>query len=450
MTDTFYSISLSLTPMDWRSHPQYFDLKRISIMFPKKPFTWISTLYFMQGFPFAIVMIVSTIFYKMLGIENSKIAFYTSLLTLPWFLKPLVAPLLEIIASKKIIILTTEFLMSALLFCLALSLFEKNISFIFITSWFILAFLAISSAIHDIVTDGFYILNLSLPEQKKYVGLRSSCYHLARFTSSGLAIMLIGFATTYFSTLFSWQITFLFFGIIFFLIAIYHRFVLPETENIIFNLSVLKRSTSMIAMTFKQFRTLPYFSSMLFFLIIYNSAEAQLIKIVPLFLFDPKTQGGLGLTTADVGLIYGSLGVVSLMLGVICGSLLSNRWEIRFFLSIGALLALLTNMSYLILVFSQNLHLIVIALIIMATQFAFGISNSAYMAYLLNLIQDQEYRMSIYAAAASTMSLGITLFASISGYVLLLLTYHYFFIWISFLGVFIFIYSAYFLKMDEE
>ncbi len=150
---------------------------------------WIPSLYFSEGLPYVIVMTVSVIMYKKLGISNTEIALYTSWLYLPWVIKPFWSPLVEVLRTKRWWIVVMQLLIGAGL---------AGVAFTIPTSDFLqytLAFLwlmAFSSATHDIAADGFYMMPLTTHEQAWFVGIRSTFYRLAMITGQGLLVMLAG------------------------------------------------------------------------------------------------------------------------------------------------------------------------------------------------------------------------------------------------------------------
>jgi MFS transporter, PAT family, beta-lactamase induction signal transducer AmpG len=156
----------------------------------RNPWTWIPTIYFAQGIPYVVVMLVSVIMYKRLGISNTDIALYTSWLYLPWVIKPLWSPLVDLVKTKRAWIIAMQLLVGAGLGGIALSIpapdfFKYTLAFMWL--------LAFSSATHDIAADGFYMLGLSKHDQAWFVGVRSTFYRIAMITGQGLLIILAGY-----------------------------------------------------------------------------------------------------------------------------------------------------------------------------------------------------------------------------------------------------------------
>lgn len=412
----------------------------------KKPvYQWLLSLYFIQGLPFALVTTVSTIFYKNLGVTNINNILFTSLLALPWAIKPILAPLLEILSTKKKIIITTQLLMGFACFLLA---FSVNLSHFFMISLCFFFIIAVLSTLYDITSDGFYLINLTDKQRAYYVGIRSFCYQSAILMASGLAVMIAGFLFFYLDKKTTWELIFLFFSGLFLLLTAYHWCFLPETEKIKFEFkqqcykSIFSHSRLILA----KFTKLPHLILVILFLIFYNSTQGQLIKIVPLFLLDSHQQGGLQLSTSTVGMIYGSVGVIAIMLGSLCSSFFISRYAIKPLLSTFTLLTIICNLGYIVLSLNQTQNFWVISSVVSLGKFSFGLSNSAYFVYLIKLVSDKEYAMTFYAIGTALMSLGAAIAGILSGYIEYLIGYQYFFIWILFLGLIIYFYTLFFVN----
>src|SRR5581483_823944 len=148
------------------------------------PARWVPSLYFAEGMPFFAVSLIAGILYKRLGFSNDTIAFYTSWLLLPWSLKPLWSPLLEMYRSKKFFVVTLEIAGGLGLLLVALTLpFSPSILHYFCLSVAIFSVISVCSSTHDIAADGLYIASLSAKEQAAYAGWQGGFYNVARFFS---------------------------------------------------------------------------------------------------------------------------------------------------------------------------------------------------------------------------------------------------------------------------
>jgi len=156
----------------------------------RSPWFWVPSLYFAEGIPYIVVMTISVIMYKRMGISNADIALYTSWLYLPWVIKPLWSPFVELFRTKRFWIVTMQLLIGAALASVALSIpVPKTFQFTLAFFWL----LAFSSATHDIAADGFYMLGLSQHQQAWFVGIRNTFYRLAMLTGQGLLVILAGY-----------------------------------------------------------------------------------------------------------------------------------------------------------------------------------------------------------------------------------------------------------------
>ena len=278
------------------------------------PWYWIPTLYFISGLPNVTVMTVSVILYKAMGISNTEIAFYTAWLYLPWVIKPLWSPFVDILKTKRWWIISMQW-------CIGLAL--AGVAFLLPTSFFFSATLAMfwlmafASATHDIAADGFYMLGLSEFQQSYFVGIRSTCYRLSTLFAQGALVALAGWLELTTGNIpIAWMITIGLMSAIFCLGAIYHQFILPKPAK---DSGKPDRSASDIlkefANTFATFFKKPGIMTALAFMLLYRLPEAQLVKMINPFLLDPVSEGGLGLTTLEVGLTYGTVGIIGLIIG---------------------------------------------------------------------------------------------------------------------------------------
>src|SRR5262245_2075569 len=160
-----------------------------SLAVDRGPWWWVPTLYFAQGVPYVVVMTVAVMMFKRLGVDNTRIALYTSWLYLPYAIKPLWSPLVQRIGTRRAWVIVMQLLVAAGLACVALALPLDSFPRWSLVS---LAAVAICSATHDVAADGFYLLALSSHEQAWFVGIRSTAYRLAMIAGQGLLVMLAG------------------------------------------------------------------------------------------------------------------------------------------------------------------------------------------------------------------------------------------------------------------
>lgn len=406
-----------------------------------KPSYWIPSLYFAQALPYILITVVSSILYKNFAVSNAIIAFYTSLFALPWVLKPLLAPLLEHATDKKLLILVLEFMLAIMAILLALCLKLNNF---FLVTVFVFLLSAFISTLHDISSDGFYIICLDKKAQAMFVGVRSLSYQFGRLVCQGGLVFIAGFFTVYYGKLLAWQLVLVVFSAMMLTLVIYHNNTLPSDKNIT---QVTKEKTYNIFFTFKrvyaELLSMPNILSILAFTIFYNFPESQLLKIIPLFMMDNSQQSGLGINTTMVGLIFGGVGTIGMLIGITLSGILFAKSTVKQYLVPITMFLGLTNIGYLFLSYYLPHSIWLIGCVVFAALFSYGLSNGAYMIFLLYTFGRGSYPMSSYAVGTALMSLGVMFAGAISGYMQYWLGYTYFFIWIICANICIIIFSWY-------
>ncbi len=397
----------------------------------KSPWTWVPSLYFAQGIPYVIVNVVSVIFYKRLGLSNSQIAFYTSWLYLPWVIKPLWSPFLEMYRTKRFWVVSLQLFMGAALGAVALSVPVASSLQLTLAFFWLIAF---SSATHDIAADGFYMLALDQNKQSLFVGIRSTAYRIAMITGQGLLIILAGYLETHANkgtgnVAFAWSVSFFAIAVVFTCFAIYHFFLLPAPAADISVSVPSKQIWEQFKITFADFFRKPGILLTLSFLLIYRFGEAQLVKLASPFLLDKRELGGLGLNTESVGFIYGTVGIIALTIGGILGGVLVSRhglkrWIWWMFLAIN-----LPHVLYVWLAFFQPTDFFLINLCVAGEQFGYGFGFAAYLIYML-YVSEGKYKTAHYALCTGFMALSMMIPGLISGKIEELLGYKLFFVWI--------------------
>ncbi len=412
----------------------------------KRPLTWIATLYYMQGIPYAVVSLLTVIMYKNFNVSNTKIAFFTSLLILPWSFKPFWSPLLERIATKRQLTLFFQLILSVLFFILGFTLFNKHYFSLGIIIFMLIGFF---SASYDITADGLYLVNLTNEQQTRFVGIRSFFYQLARFSCQGGLVMIAGILMSKYGPNRAWMAIYFILSSLTFLFLLYHYKALPEKESKHSLAAKLFSHAHSSISIWKEFFKIPSIVNFLCVLLLFNLPEAQLLKMTPLFLLDNNTNGGLQLTTTEVGFILGLIGVACLMFGALITGWVITRFSLVKAFPWIALLTVITNISYIYLSLTNHPNIYIATILIGLAQFAFGLSNSAYMAYILRKVSIEKYRMTYYAIATAIMALGMAAPAAVSGYLQHLLGYSLFFTWILVCGIFIYILTCFTVKHDH-
>ena len=420
------------------------------MLFPHKisPWKWIPSLYFAQGIPYVTVMTIAVIFYKRMEISNTDIALYTSWLYLPWVLKPLWSPFIDILKTKRWWIISMQILIGAGLagvaFCIPASLFfQATLAFFWL--------LAFASATHDIAADGFYMLALNSHEQSLYVGIRNTFYRIAMISGQGLLIMLAGILEIHTENIsLAWSITFFILSGIFIMICLYHKYILPypPEDKVSGNIYTAKTIWKEFLQTFISFFKKKEIVSGLFFMLTFRLSESQLLKLESPFMLDPKEAGGLELTTGEVGLVYGTVGVLALTIGGIIGGIVASRQGLKFWLWPMTLAITLPNLVYVYLSYLQPNNLILINSAVAIEQFGYGFGFTAYMLYMISFANG-KHKTAHYAICTAFMALGMMLPGMIAGWLQDMIGYKQFFIWVMICTLPAYL-SVAFLKVDPK
>ena len=387
---------------------------------------WIPTLYFGQGIPYVAVMLLSVILYKNMGVSNTDIALYTSWLYLPFVIKPLWSPFVDMFRSKRWWIVWLELVIGAAFALVALTLPLDNFFRVTLAVFWLLAF---SAATHDIASDGFYMLGLVPHEQAAYVGIRSTFFRLSMITGQGGLVYLAGKFTEITGNLtLAWCIVFSLLSAMFLLLFVYHSFSLPRPAN-----DVARVDSGGVAKTFvlifAKFLKKKEIVSILLFLLLYRFAEAQLVKIAPVFMLDSPEKGGLGLSTATVGVVYGTIGMIALSIGGMLSAYLIARHGMKRWLWIMALAIHVPNLAFVYLAIALPTNVNVIASLVAAEQFGYGFGFTSYVLFMI-MTAKGEHQTAHYAICTGFMALGMMLPGMVSGWLQTQLGYANFFIWV--------------------
>ena len=394
----------------------------------KSPWCWIPTLYFGQGIPYVVVMTLSVIMYKNLGLSNTDIALYTSWLYLPWVIKPLWSPVVDMFKTKRYWIVTLQFFIGASLALVALTIPTAHFFQITLAVFWLMAF---SSATHDIAADGFYMLALKQHEQAAFVGVRSTFYRIAMIAGQGGLVFLAGEISAQTGNVaLAWSIIFFILAGMFIALFVYHRFVLPVPAS---DQPLLHDGqTDVVAgfvSTFTAFFKRPDIFVILAFLLLFRFGEAQALKLVAPFLLDPSDKGGLALTTSQVGLVYGTIGVLALTLGGLLGGYVISRHGLKRWIWPMLLSVHLPNLAFVFLAYALPTNVYVIGTAIAIEQFGYGFGFAAYLLFMI-MVADGVHKTAHYAICTGFMALGMMLPGMASGWIQTQLGYQHFFIWV--------------------
>ena len=391
------------------------------------PIRWVPSTWFAMGLPFVALAAASSIMYKDLGIGDASIAFWTSLIMLPWTLKPLWVPFLEMYKTRKFFVYTTQLLTGVLFGLVALSLQANSF---FSISIAILAIIAFSGATHDTAADGVYLNELSEKQQAQFVGWQGAFYNIAKIVSGGLLVFLAGILQKKMGIVNAWSIVMLIYAAIMIILGIYNMKALPEGKRsaAVHSASEAMATLKDVIVTFFQKKNI-WFG--LAFIVLYRFAEGQAIKITPLFFKAARAEGGLELSTQQIGLLYGVFGAAAFVIGSIAaGYFVSSKGLNRKTL---LLLCAIFNIpfaayAYLAIALPHNLYVIGSAVAI--EYFGYGFGFVGLILFIMQQIAPGKYKMAHYAFASGLMNLGFMVPSMISGMVSDYLGYREFFIWV--------------------
>jgi MFS transporter, PAT family, beta-lactamase induction signal transducer AmpG len=470
----------------------------------RNPWLWIPTLYFTQGIPYVMVMSVSVMMYKNFGVSNTDIAFFTSLLYFPWFLKFAWGPLIDMFKTKRFWTITMQLFVVITLFGIALSL---TIEIYWTLTLIVFALMAFASATHDIAADGFYMLSLEQQQQAALVGVRSTFYRVATIVGSGGLVVIAGQLASKMGVKGAWSVVFMITGTLFVLLFLYHKFILPfpkEDRNTLKNKKLSGTQIGLLAGGFILFAGFVYLSflvlgfilalfnvvspwntivstillviifiilfrtfvatfvekfeqsenkneallpfieflkafvifmqkkdiwNILGFLLFFRFAEAQLVKLVQPFLLDPRTEGGLGLTTSEVGIVYGTVGIIALTAGGLIGGYVISKNGLKWWLWPMVIIMHTPDLAFIYLSHYQPTNFVLINIAVAAEQFGYGFGFTAYLMFMI-MVSQGEHKTAHYAICTGIMALGMMLPGMYSGALQEQIGYPGFFQWV--------------------
>ena len=388
----------------------------------KKAWWWVPSLYFTQGLPYVLVVTVSVIMYKQLGLGNAEIGLYTSWLYLPWVLKPLWSPWVDLKGTKRRWFLWMQLLIALALFGVGLSVPTD----VFLTATLACFWMAaFASATNDIASDGYYMIALSEKKQSFFVGLRSTFYRLAMITGQGLIVILAVFLEQRLGDpARAWSVTMVFTAFLMLLLTVGNFFATP-----VYEVNRTSEGSQGFVKVLRDFFLKPGIGWAIAFILSYRLGESQLVKMAAPFLLDTDSAGGLNYSTEAVGTIYGTLGVLFLSAGGILGGILISRDGLKKWM-LPMLLALnLPNLLYALLAWTGEKSLWAVSGTVILEQFGYGFGFAAFLIYLIYISQG-PYKTAHYALATGFMALGMMLPGMASGFIQESLGYPGFFLWV--------------------
>ena len=391
----------------------------------KSPWLWVPSLYLTEGIPYIIITTVSVVMYTKLGVSNSDIGLYTSLLYLPWVIKPIWSPIVDLFGSKRKWFLTMQLVLALVFLGVGMTTPASNFFFLTLAFFWMGAF---ASATNDIASDGMYLIALKPDQQSFFVGLRGTFYRIGMITGNGLIVIIAGFLETSLGdNTQAWSWTMISVGGLMLILTLINFMTTPKVEEVQAEKTKEEKSFTKVFQTFFTKRNI---ALSLGFVLLYRLGESQLVKMASPFLLGDRMEGGLAISTSDYGLIYGTVGVIALLLGGIVGGILISRdglgkWMIPMALSLN-----LPNLLYIALAYFQPEGLVYPATVVIIEQLGYGFGFAAYMVFLIYLAEGM-YKTSHYALATGFMAMGMMFPGMISGYVQEWLGYTGFFVWVG-------------------
>ena len=395
----------------------------------KSPWLWVPSLYFAEGVPYFLVNNISVMMFAKMGVPNGQMAFFTTLLYFPWFLKGLWSPIVDVIKTKRWWILTMQALMTAMMILLTVTLPKPspeaiadgavpiNLFWVTLVLFIVAAF---ASATHDIAADGYYMLAHSPSSQAAFIGIRSTAYRIASVFGQGVLVFIAGRIEKSTGDIpFSWQVTIGVSAIIFFIVTLYHTFVLPKAADDKPRIDPKEGAGATfreLGNSFKTFFTKKGVVLAIIFMLLYRLPEGFLIKMCQPFLVAGRDNGGLGLDTDAVGVVYGTIGVIALLAGGIAGGVYASKVGLKKALWIMTACMTLPCLTFCYLSIFLPTNLITISVAVSIEQFGYGFGFTAYMLYMM-YFSEGEFKTSHYAICTAFMALSMMLPGFVAGYI---------------------------------
>ena len=393
----------------------------------RSPLAWVPSLYFAQGLPFYAVAIVAGQMFKSMGVSNDDISHWTAIIMSAWIFKPLWSPFLELAPSKKLVVVGFQLIGGA---CLGLVAASLHLPFWFGACVAMLTLVAICSATHDVACDGLYIASLDASGQARYAGWTGTFFNAGRFISAGGLLLLAGYLEKTTGAVPAWTVVFCIVAAMMVALGLYNSWALPPARNTL----AVGTDAAAIAGTLwdvivDYFRKPGIWVSILF-IILFRAGEAQVQTIGPLFLREARNLGGLGLSTAEVGAVYGTVGTVAFIVGSIAGGYFTARLGLKRAMLALILAVNLPNAVFYYLSLAQPTSLPVIGVALSAEMFGYGFGFVGLILYMMQVVAPGKFQTAHYAFSTGFMQLGFSLFKYVSGDIQLALGYQHFFLWV--------------------
>jgi PAT family beta-lactamase induction signal transducer AmpG len=403
------------------------DAMRASSGLKRSPITWVPTLYFAQGLPFFVVMAIAGLLFKDLGVSNESITKWTGALGIAWIVKPLWSPFLEAVSSKKLLVVIFQVAGAATLGLAAFALNLPDSVMLVVT---ILAFTAFASATHDIASDGLYIASLTDKQQAEYAGWQGAFFNAARLFARGGVLVLVGYLEKTMAVAHAWSSVFVLLAGVMATLATYHLWALPDTRSA----QPPARDVRQIARTLWEvivdFFCKPGIWFAILFIVLFRAGEGQIQAIGPLFLKDARASGGLGLSTDQIGVVYGTAATIAFVLGSVVGGYFTAWLGLRRAMIWLVVAMNLPNLVYWWLGITQPSDLNLIAAGLSLEMFGYGFGFVGIILFIMQVVAKGRFTTAHYALGTGVMQLGFVLSSTWSGKIQTWLGYQNFFLWV--------------------
>lgn len=414
------------------------------------PWAWVPTLYFAEGLPNIIVTGLAAVMYMQMGLSDAELGLYTGWLALPWVVKPLWSPFIDLLKTKRWWVLTMQLLIGAALAGIA---FTLPTAMWFQCSMFFLFVMAFASATHDISADGYYMIELDEHTQTMFVGIRNTFYRLAVIFGNGILVSFAGILQVVFRNRIAFTWSLIFYGLtgLFIALWLYHGFAMPRPQGDKQKDESVKEVAMGLKLMFVSFFTkFPVKQTVivLLFLLFYRFPEALLNTMTKTFLMRANSSGGLGLSPQEYGLANGTVGLIGLTLGGILGGILVSRDGMKRWLWPMVCAITLPDIVYIFLSYTLNSNMFLVSTCLFVEQFGYGLGFTVLTLYMLYYSKG-EFKTSHYAICTGISYLGLMLPGMVSGYIKDAVGYQMFFVIVMISCVVTFLVTA-FLKIDPE
>ncbi len=397
----------------------------------RHPLAWVPSLYLAQGLPFYSVALVAGLMFKSMGVPNEQIARWTGVLGLAWVFKALWSPFLELFRSKKRIVVVLQVAGGIALGSMALGLQ--------LPAWFALAIallgvVSLASATHDIAADGLYIASLSAKQQAAYAGWQGAFFNGAKFLSLGGLVILAGYLEQRVGPQLAWSTVFGLLGALMAGLGLYHLWALPGPQPSAAAASAqaatVRGTVDVLIDVIRAFFAKPGIWLGILFILLFRTAEGQVQTIGPLFLRDARAIGGMGLSTQEVGAIYGTAGTAAFLVGSILGGYFTSWLGLKRAMLFLILAMNVPNLVFYYLSMAQPESLGVVTASLAAEMFGYGFGFVGMILFIMQVIASGPYQTAHYALGSGFMQLGFVLSKVVSGDIQQALGYKHFFLWV--------------------